>query len=679
MRNLPPPAAGWIALLFFSVTFRPLLRSGEPVLEVTSDTTLDPAKSYGRIVIRSSGVTLDGRGGWLVGGSQGDPKDWKGVAIEAQGVSRVTLRNLNARGWETGLHAVGGSGWTVEGCNFSDNFTDPRFGWGEHGRRGGMVLERINKSVIRKNRANRVWDGLVLVGCEEDLIEENDFSHTSDTCLKLWTSSRNSVRKNNLSYGIRIDPGEVHARDSTSVLIESGSNDNKFLENDCTHGGDGIFVRILNGWVCTGNRFEGNDCSYANNNAFEAWSPGNTYVRNKANHSSYGFWLGASDRTVLLENEAAWNGDPRGFHNSPHLPGNGHAGIVFMFGSSSHTIARGNHCHHNNGAGIALVGDQAPKGGKWKAFHWIIEENRLEENRWGIYAEHADFIDLAANDFHGNQEELKNAGDVTNLARHQLESLVKKPPRALLEAPSFARVNERVTFDASGSGDPEGRPVDFRWDLGDGARSTAPRVEHLFQAPGFYRVALTVNNGLLSDMGWRDFYVVEELKELGTEGQAADWDWMDPGSKVSFTDDRERRISGSSSLFAMVEPYSGGRVSLLYPRSRSGGFDLSGKSRLVFWVKGLNENVPAWQGPNPVVTLYQSEKNSSTLTPEEDLLTNLPYPEAREGWAYFTVPLEGGSRWKREGEVKTVNYLTIGFDSWGAPPLRIWLDGLAFK
>ena len=27
----------------------------------------------------------------------------------------------------------------------------------------------------------------------------------------------------------------------------------------------------------------------------------------------------------------------------------------------------------------------------------------------------------------------------------------------------------------------------------------------------------------------------------------------------------------------------------------------------------------------------------------------------------------------------TANWLTIGFDSWGAPPLRIWLDGLAFK
>ena len=33
----------------------------------------------------------------------------------------------------------------------------------------------------------------------------------------------------------------------------------------------------------------------------------------------------------------------------------------------------------------------------------------------------------------------------------------------------------------------------------------------------------------------------------------------------------------------------------------------------------------------------------------------------------------------RAASITTVNFLTIGFDSWGAPPLRIWLDGLAIK
>ena len=186
------------------------------------------------------------------------------------------------------------------------------------------------------------------------------------------------------------------------MLIESGSNDNRFLRNDCSHGGDGIFIRVLNGWVSTGNVFEENDCSYANNNCVEAWSPRNTYLRNKANHGSYGFWLGASDQTALIGNEASFNGLPDGNHNSPHLPDDGHAGIVFMFGPSSHTVVRGNTCVGNHGAGIALIGDQESQGERWRAYHWIIEQNRLVKNRWGIYMQHADWIDMAANRFTDN-------------------------------------------------------------------------------------------------------------------------------------------------------------------------------------------------------------------------------------------------------------------------------------
>ena len=44
------------------------------------------------------------------------------------------------------------------------------------------------------------------------------------------------------------------------------------------------------------------------------------------------------------------------------------------------------------------------------------------------------------------------------------------------------------------------------------------------------------------------------------------------------------------------------------------------------------------------------------------------------------MPLAGNDKWKREGEVPaTLNYLTIGFDSWGAPPLDIWLDGMSIR
>lgn len=656
-------------------------RAAAEPLVIRADTVLDPSRRYGPIVVAASDITIDGRGAWLVGDSEAAPNQRRGTAISAEGVSGVTLRNLRAKGWETGLRIVDAERWRVENCDFSDNFHDPEFGWGENGRRGGIVLQRVRRSVLRGNRANRVWDACVLVESDDNVIEENDFSRASNTCLKLWTSCRNRVAKNNLSYGLRVAPGEVHARDSTSVLLESGSNDNLFADNDCTHGGDGIFIRVLNGWVSSGNRFERNDCSYANNNGFEAWSPRNTYIGNRANYCSYGFWLGASDQTVLLGNEASFNGLPEGFHNSPHLPDAGHAGIVFMFGPSSHTICRGNRCVGNHGAGIALVGDEETAGRRFKAFHWIIEQNILRDNRWGIYARQADWVRVAANEFSGNTAgDLSVDDTVTRLIRPADRPAITRPPTARLAGPALGQVGAVLRFDASTSSDPAGLPLGFGWDLGDGTTAAAPAVEHVFRAPGFYRLGLTVDNGLLADLAWRDLYVVEPGECPATEGGSAEWTVAEDDSKATARDDADVRLWGRTSAHVLVAPYGGGRASLLWPATKRAALPLAGKRRLTFWLKAINENVPAWQGPQPVVTLYQSDQRRVVLTPKDDLMSSPADNEQREGWRYFDIPLAGDERWTREGEaIERVEWLTLGFDSWGAPPLRFWIDVLAFR
>lgn len=158
----------------------------EEVLRITRDTVLDPCKTYGEIVIEASGVTIDGRGAWLIGPAarlkaRAKPADFRGVAIHSKGVSSVRLRNLNAKGWATGLAIEDGPDWHVEGCNFSDNFHDPEFGCGENGRRGGRALTRAGSSTIRRCRANRVWDACVPVDSADNAIEDNDFSHASNT------------------------------------------------------------------------------------------------------------------------------------------------------------------------------------------------------------------------------------------------------------------------------------------------------------------------------------------------------------------------------------------------------------------------------------------------------------------------------------------------------------------
>ncbi len=647
---------------------------------ITRDTVLDPNTNYGRLVIGASNITIDGNGTTLLGDDVA-PNLRKGVAISANGQSDITIKNIRAQHFETGLHVIDGERWTIENCDFSDNFHDDGFGWGENGRRGGIVLERVNHSTLRNNRANRVWDACVLVDSNDNKLEANDFSHTSNTCLKLWNASRNAVTGNLLTHGIRIQPGEVHARDSTCVLIESGSNFNRFIGNNCTHGGDGIFVRVLNGWCSTDNYFEGNDCSYANNNGFECWAPRKEFVANKANHCSYGFWMGGSDQTRLIGNEASYNGLPTGQHNSPHLPDKGHAGIVFMFGSSSHIVARGNRCHGNNGAGIALIGDIDSQGQKWKAYHWILERNELKENRWGIYAQYADWLTIHLNDFDQNTvEDLHLADGVTRSHIKPLNSgtalSVRQVPRVSLVGPDAVRTGEVVRFDCQLSA---GEPTEYEWDLGDGTTAKTQSIEHRYEKAGFYRVGVNANFPAGTELAYRDLVVVAEQPEIAAD--PLQWSF-EPADNLmcNFVLDSNNFVAGADSVKVTIAPYHGSIARLLVPKSRKAGWSLQSKTSIGFWLKAINPNMPGWQSNNPEIVLYESSGKKLRLTPKRDLFSEPGYSEAREGWRYIKIPLAANEQWEREGdELSMVDFITIGVDSWDSQPLQIWIDGLVIE
>ena len=534
------------------------------------------------------------------------------------------------------------------------------------------MLKYVTNSTLIKNKSNQNWDACELVHSDDNVVEQNDFSYASNTCMWFWTACRNRIQKNNLSHGIRCEPREVHARDSACVLVEDGSDDNYFADNDITYGGDGVFIRGTGGWGSRGNVFERNDTSYAHNNCFESQSPGNTYRHNKANHGSHGIFLGGSRDTIVEDNEACYNGELKGLHFAPwtftYVPGGPQVGAtgIFFAGTADHVRCRGNKCIGNNGAGIAFFGNQSPKMSLHIA-HWIIENNVVSDNRWGIYTEFADWIDMAGNTIERNYDgNIVMGGTVTNFNQYGDDPKITAGPQAKLVGPSTSVEGQEFVLDASGSKDPAGNPLSFRWDLGDGTLASGPRVTHAFKAPGYYSIGMTVNNGRFSDLALRSFRVIDNCPELGTEGQAADWDWEEvvprqifywnpknpngpapppvqvvpkPQSKIEFS--KRQPIAWPASL--RFWPAGGRHVQLRPPRLSevpagrhpAGGQDAAGLLEQV-----LNSGIHAWAGLSPLVTLYESPQRYAVLRPAWTRRT-VPHGEREEGanWMYRSIPL----------------------------------------
>jgi parallel beta-helix repeat protein len=117
------------------------------------------------------------------------------------------------------------------------------------------------------------------------------------------------------------------------------------------------------------------------------------------------------------------------------------------------------------------------------------------------------FVDPANADFHVKPVSAavgrganEGNGPLTNIGAFQLPSGPENgAPFADPGRDRVGRTHRTFRFVAAGSVDPDGDPITYSWEFGDGTASAAGyRVSHAYAAPGRYAVTLTVSDGSLS-------------------------------------------------------------------------------------------------------------------------------------------------------------------------------------
>ncbi|MFH1609131.1 MAG: PKD domain-containing protein [Candidatus Bipolaricaulota bacterium] len=141
---------------------------------------------------------------------------------------------------------------------------------------------------------------------------------------------------------------------------------------------------------------------------------------------------------------------------------------------------------------------------------WTWEANRTDGGVLGPLGEEFK-ITVVPGAFTGIQKIVFKSGNINTPTRLELnttepiviQGMRNQPPVAkLVLTPAAPRARQQVTFDASGSTDPDGKIVEYRWDFnGDGVvdlASTEPVVKFAYVAGGSYTVRLTLvdNTGM---------------------------------------------------------------------------------------------------------------------------------------------------------------------------------------
>jgi parallel beta-helix repeat protein len=287
---------------------------------ITRDTQFAPGVYVlpNGISIGADDITLAGSQTMLLSPAQ------SGVGIHANNRRNVTVRDLSISGYYHGVRLDSCQNVRIEAIRVRDTYEIPGvdtflYLWQpvEEAYGGAVLFNQVQQAVIKGCDLQHQMNGILLYGCEEVRVEDNNASFNSGRGVYLSATSESVIQDNRLDFCNRMyrrpEDGSMRAEaDTASIVLVKASSRNRVLRNSCVGGGDGIFVAGYEhpGSItpCNDNLFEDNDCRLSPNNAIEStFSRGNIFRRNDCSRSNYGFWLGFSWDNTLEDNIVEFN------------------------------------------------------------------------------------------------------------------------------------------------------------------------------------------------------------------------------------------------------------------------------------------------------------------------------------------------------------------------------------
>lgn len=326
-----------------------------------------PGPASNCITVKGDDITIDFGGAFVRGDKDvyHNRENFDGVGLLINGCKNVTIKNGHFEGFRFNIKVVNSENVRIENCgvNFSraiamvrdgqvlDTFLNLRdnAAWRTYG--AGIWIEGSKNCAVEKCSGTGALIGAALIDTNGSTIHNCDFSFNGGWGIAMSHSSDDVISWNHLDF-VNRPWGGSWGGDSAALAVANACEGNYFVGNSMTHGGDGFFLSNSNdiGPVNpqTGffepkggsghNVIAYNDGSWSPNNAFEGtFSDGNVYLDNACNGSGFGFWLGFSTNSLLIQNT---------------INDNRSGGIAIEQGKG--TRIDGNHMERNAGAAIHL-------------------------------------------------------------------------------------------------------------------------------------------------------------------------------------------------------------------------------------------------------------------------------------------------------------------------------------